>query len=102
MTPLLDLLATSPGLFIGTTLVLGLLVGSFLNVVIYRVPIILERQWREQCEELAAEDSTLGGTAAAPHGPEPSAGTQTDPTIAGAVSRTDSPFNLIVPRSACP
>ena len=34
-------------------LVLGLLVGSFLNVVIYRLPMMLERQWRAQCAELA-------------------------------------------------
>ena len=45
-----ELLAASPGLFVGVCLVLGLLVGSFLNVVIYRLPVILDRQWREQCE----------------------------------------------------
>ena len=51
----LELLAASPGLYIGTCLVFGLMVGSFLNVVIYRLPMMLERQWREQCAELAAE-----------------------------------------------
>ena len=30
---------------------LGLLVGSFLNVVIYRLPVIMEREWRKECEE---------------------------------------------------
>jgi leader peptidase (prepilin peptidase)/N-methyltransferase len=35
--------------------VLGLIVGSFLNVVAYRVPIMLERAWRAQCKELEAE-----------------------------------------------
>ena len=70
----LELLASSPGLFIGTCLVLGLLVGSFLNVVIYRLPVILDRQWREQCAEL--HDT-----------PAPKAA---------------EPFNLVVPRSACP
>jgi leader peptidase (prepilin peptidase) / N-methyltransferase len=69
-----ELLASSPGLFIGTCLMLGLLVGSFLNVVIYRLPVILDRQWREQCAELH--------NAQAPHAAEP--------------------FNLVVPRSACP
>jgi leader peptidase (prepilin peptidase)/N-methyltransferase len=34
---------------------LGLVVGSFLNVVAYRVPIMLERAWRAQCEELESE-----------------------------------------------
>jgi leader peptidase (prepilin peptidase) / N-methyltransferase len=48
-----ELLAGSPALFISVCLVLGLTVGSFLNVVVYRLPIILDRQWRAQCEELA-------------------------------------------------
>ena len=34
-------LAASPGLFIGTSLLLGLAIGSFLNVVIYRLPVML-------------------------------------------------------------
>jgi leader peptidase (prepilin peptidase) / N-methyltransferase len=69
-----EVLAATPAAFISTCLVLGLLVGSFLNVVIYRLPIILDRQWREQCAEL--------------HNTEPPAATE--------------PFNLVVPRSACP
>jgi leader peptidase (prepilin peptidase) / N-methyltransferase len=39
-------------LYIATGL-LGLIIGSFLNVVAYRLPIMLERAWREQCAELA-------------------------------------------------
>ena len=30
--------------------VLGLAIGSFLNVVIYRLPIILENKYRQECE----------------------------------------------------
>ena len=52
--------------------VLGLLVGSFLNVVIYRLPKMLERQWAAECADLA--------------GKEPA---------------TAEPFNLLVPRSRC-
>ena len=76
----LELLAVSPGLFIGTCLLLGLAVGSFLNVVIYRMPVMLERQWREQCAEVAGHD--------------PGAATQPASDL--------KPFNLVVPRSACP
>jgi leader peptidase (prepilin peptidase)/N-methyltransferase len=61
--------------------VFGLLVGSFLNVVIYRLPKILERQWAAECAEYAA---TAGaGTPAAA------------PAVAPEV------FNLWVPRSRC-
>ena len=51
MMSIIELLDSSPVFLMGTCLVLGLLVGSFLNVVIYRLPIILERQWREQCRD---------------------------------------------------
>ncbi|MDH5710967.1 MAG: A24 family peptidase [Gammaproteobacteria bacterium] len=41
----------TPWLFYTATLALGLCVGSFLNVVIYRLPIMMERDWRIQCHE---------------------------------------------------
>jgi leader peptidase (prepilin peptidase)/N-methyltransferase len=54
-------------------LVFGLCVGSFLNVVIHRLPKMLERGWREECAELAGQP--------APQKPR---------------------YDLVVPRSACP
>ena len=53
--------------------VLGLLIGSFLNVVIHRLPKMMERQWTIQCAELAGQ-------------PPPA----------------EARFNLVVPRSRCP
>ena len=50
----LELLATSPAVLIGASVVLGLMVGSFLNVVIYRLPIMLEREWRSQAADVLA------------------------------------------------
>lgn len=35
--------------------VLGLMVGSFLNVVVHRLPIMMERAWREECADIAAQ-----------------------------------------------
>ncbi len=98
----LDLLQTSLPLFTGTCLVLGLIVGSFLNVVIYRVPVMLEREWREQCAELARSDAEK----AARQGQAPPAGkSPIDATAAGTPltgGTPSTPFNLAVPRSACP
>jgi leader peptidase (prepilin peptidase)/N-methyltransferase len=58
---------------------LGLVVGSFLNVVAYRIPIMMERAWRAQCEELKAQPSTSPA-----HVPD------------------DKRFDLWWPPSACP
>jgi leader peptidase (prepilin peptidase)/N-methyltransferase len=71
---LLDLLASSPLAFVLCTLVLGLLVGSFLNVVVYRLPKMMLRDWKAQAREvleLPAEPQT-------------------------------ETFNLILPHSRCP
>jgi leader peptidase (prepilin peptidase)/N-methyltransferase len=76
--------AASPTLFIGVGLVLGLLVGSFLNVVIYRIPVMLEREWRADHEDPPVEVKSGVSVPV--------------PTKAG----KEPPFNLVVPRSACP
>ena len=49
---LLLYLETHPFAFPITAGILGLIVGSFLNVVIFRLPLMLEREWRRQCHEL--------------------------------------------------
>lgn len=70
-----ELFTQVPFLFIGLSFFLALLIGSFLNVVIYRLPIMMEREWRAQCEEIAqtpAQDLPTGR------------------------------FDLIAPRSRCP
>ena len=71
--------ATEPIWFAGSVFLLGLVIGSFLNVVIYRLPIILERDWRAQAADLL-----------------PSTGDATSP--ATPLER----FTLSTPRSACP
>ena len=65
----------APAAWVALALVVGLMVGSFLNVVIHRLPIMLERQWRAQC--------------APPDAPQ-------------ARQTAGDAYNLVVPRSACP
>jgi leader peptidase (prepilin peptidase)/N-methyltransferase len=81
LSDIATLYAVNPLLFAGSVFVLGLVVGSFLNVVIYRLPIILEREWQVQARELlpAADSSAT--------------------TITAAQLEL---FSLSTPRSACP
>jgi len=67
------LLADSPALAVTTAAVLGLIVGSFLNVVIHRVPKMMEHEWHLQAAELRGE-----------------------------VAEVPERFNLVTPRSRCP
>ncbi|MCP1624845.1 prepilin peptidase [Pseudomonas nitroreducens] len=72
--PVLDFLASTPLAFVLCVTLLGLLVGSFLNVVIHRLPRMMERDWQQQARE------TLG----LPEG-------EKLPT-----------YNLVLPNSQCP
>ena len=70
----------------------GLTVGSFLNVVIYRVPVMLERQWDAQLAEWQAERAGSGEA-------------DTPGKNAAAAEAAKAPverFNLATPRSSCP
>src|SRR3569832_2073261 len=51
----MDMLHAEPALFTGLVFLFGLLVGSFLNVVIHRLPKMMEAEWRTQCAELHGE-----------------------------------------------
>jgi leader peptidase (prepilin peptidase)/N-methyltransferase len=77
---LLNALSGHSALFVALVFVYSLLIGSFLNVVIYRFPIMMDREWRAQANELLGSEATPQGTE------QPSA----------------TRFNLMVPRSACP
>ena len=66
----------TPWLLPLAALVLGLLLGSFLNVVIYRLPLMMERAWRQEASEILEQPAS----AELPEGR----------------------FNLVVPHSRCP
>ncbi len=69
----INLLSTNPIFFIGCSITLGLLIGSFLNVVIARLPVMLEMGWKSECQQLLNLDSP-----------------------------PETKFNLVTPRSQCP
>jgi leader peptidase (prepilin peptidase)/N-methyltransferase len=70
-----ELLEANPALFVALAAVVGAIVGSFLNVVIHRLPIMLQREWRAQCAELLEIEAT---------------------------DASQDRFNLVTPRSRCP
>jgi leader peptidase (prepilin peptidase)/N-methyltransferase len=70
-----ELFTQAPMVFIAVAFAFALVIGSFLNVVIYRLPLMMQRDWREQCDELSKEPAT---------------------------ELPEGKFNIIVPRSRCP
>lgn len=76
---LVTVLKTNTTFFLTVVGLFSLLVGSFLNAAIYRIPIMLQREWREECEDfIGGEDSENSNR------------------------ETTNNFNLFVPRSQCP
>ena len=56
--PMMSFFATYPIALLGFALALGLIIGSFLNVVIFRLPVMMQREWTDQCHEfLEIEDN---------------------------------------------
>ena len=88
LSDLASVYAENPALFVGSIFVIGLLIGSFLNVVIYRVPIMLDREWRAQAADLL----------------QPAADAEPPVPAAPGLGAADvgAKFNLLTPRSACP
>ena len=56
---MLDLIIANTPLFLTGVFIFGLLIGSFLNVVILRLPARLEYDWRCQCKELLGIESAI-------------------------------------------
>lgn len=105
---LMTVLATSPLAWVALIFVFSLLVGSFLNVVIHRVPIMLDREWRAQAKQILDEQRT------ADNGQSTDVGLKPDPqhsktpasssptTVSSPQPPAPSSYNLFLPRSACP
>ena len=73
LMPFSNILRTEPTFFVTFSVILGLMVGSFLNVVIHRLPKMMEREWHNNCLELQGKET-----------PE------------------QTKYTIVTPRSACP
>ena len=76
MMQALTSLLTTPYLLISLSALIGLLVGSFLNVVIYRLPIMMQLSWRKECADYLQIELDE--------------------------AKPSEPFNLAMPLSRCP
>lgn len=56
LTPITTIISNDPAIFITFSVLLGLMIGSFLNVVIYRLPKMMEREWHNNCLELQGKE----------------------------------------------
>jgi leader peptidase (prepilin peptidase)/N-methyltransferase len=86
MVPLIDWLSGEPLYAAIFTFVFSLLIGSFLNVVIYRTPVMMQREWQESIREsLEEEDDDV-----------------TENNKQNYPQNKSEPFNLSHPASTCP
>lgn len=83
MNQFIILLQQQPIYFYTMITILGLLIGSFLNVVIYRLPVMMERAFKKDAGEYFNLDNAID-------------------TLDTEHNETDAIFNLSVPRSTCP
>lgn len=67
--------------------ILGLCIGSFLNVVIHRVPLMMLNEWRRECSQLLSDQADISATHIAP---------------IQQIVASDTPISLSMPRSRCP
>ena len=73
LMPLSEIMQSEPIIFVTFSVIFGLMVGSFLNVVIHRLPKMMEREWRNNCLELQ-----------------------------GKAASEQTKYTIVTPRSACP
>lgn len=96
---LMGAVSTSPSAWIALIFIFSLLVGSFLNVVIHRIPIMLDREWKAQAQEILGQVETRP---TGDDGQSADVGLKPDPQGSTTSSASRAPYNLFLPRSACP
>lgn len=74
-----NLMQSQPWFFMTTVFLVSLAIGSFLNVVIYRIPKIMQSQWQSECRLLLADELNSSDS-----------------------NEENKTFNLITPSSSCP
>ena len=81
MQSIIEVMQSQLWFYLTTVGLVSLCVGSFLNVVIYRLPLMMQREWQSECRLLLEDELTTNKSKQA---------------------NTSEPFNLVKPNSTCP
>jgi len=81
MQSIIEVIQNQLWFYLTTVGLVSLCIGSFLNVVIYRLPVMMQREWQSECRLLLEDELTVNKSKQA---------------------NTSEPFNLVKPNSTCP
>lgn len=89
MTELITVLGQNPWLFIALSFVFSAVIGSFLNVVIHRMPVMMKREWQQECNHYLSEYKK-------------EVYDKNSKQLEAPIDAFPAKYNLVVPGSACP
>ncbi|MEZ9820937.1 A24 family peptidase [Shewanella sp. 10N.286.45.A1] len=89
MTELITIFNQNPWLFVSLSFVFAAVIGSFLNVVVHRLPVMMKRDWQQECNHYLAEYKKTVFE-------------QNEKQLNAPIDEFPEKYNLVVPGSACP
>ena len=89
MTELITVFNQNPWLFVSLSFVFAAVIGSFLNVVVHRLPVMMKRDWQQECNHYLAEYKKTVFE-------------QNEKQLNAPIDEFPEKYNLVVPGSACP
>ncbi|MDR8525396.1 prepilin peptidase [Shewanella fidelis] len=89
MTELISVFSQTPWLFVTLSFIFAAVIGSFLNVVIHRMPVMMKREWQQECNHYLSEY-------------KPDVFNKSKQQLEQPIDPFPEKYNLVVPGSACP
>ena len=89
MTELISVFSQTPWLFVTLSFIFAAVIGSFLNVVIHRMPVMMKREWQQECNHYLSEY-------------KPEVFNKSKQQLEQPIDPYPEKYNLVVPGSACP
>ena len=95
MQSIIEVMQSQLWFYLTTIGLISLCIGSFLNVVIYRLPLMMQREWQSECRILLDDElkkNNSNSDSSKPGNSKPDSSN----------SNINEPFNLVKPNSTCP